>query len=1065
MNLLVRLLNKLSLLAPRNSSTRPQQVGAIILLAVAFGLCFYMARKVETKLVFIIDDVELGQVASLTVGDQSDICYKNVPHDYLKIIPNDNGYEWQVNEQYHDSLQYFKINNANPNRHVIRNDASQQITLRLPVSAEDTLSVSMTGADVWNTWKDFREQKDVAVRHFATYYMLASRQTSSDENGNRPATDSLRLFRQMQHRAVRSFFHREGDGIDLIILDEQTHLKENGQTIGYARSGIVTSTDAPSLKVQFFAINDYCYTPQGSTGAHFQIDGVCYVMKPTVKLTEWGASHVMLRMVGDADGTARRMQLHYPKPIACIASVDSLQKKAFHSSNTITLKQNNNAFPSTSDLYLPAFSTAINFDLCNLVFSQKSTKGSVQSQSKVNGDSTNASRSDTANAPHLMEEPGGVYLRDNNQQTFTLTEHGLDLIPRFGKLTLQSGRDLLHCRAGYINGSFIFSYLTLPLAVCLLLLLFIWLPFSPVKVSGKNATKLYNSDHIRRYPSYLSLLLVTCMVYCVCKSLIALKLSYTYPYFEKLTGITPVATSLVLLLFFSLTMLFNTPLRHQAARGLRRFFAWLFCLVLAVALGYVFFYVLDKDVGHGVISSYFPSEVYSLLPWRWLKAFGINDTHRSVVYALFFAEAVVLVLWLLADIFWKQAHALAGNLTNPYKSFAKQAREGISRLREASALHWLRQAWQKVKSQKWAEKLLRRNFVFEAFAGAMKILYPGHLILLFLLALMGSKFGNFGTAFITLFVIIGLTQALSSVSVRDESVSRHTVLCEMFFISLAYIAGAMVGDHGYMTNYVGFVMCFVCFFFLMERPKAYGGAIQREARRERRWVTALLCFLIVAVMAMPSICSHLFSTDDVNYDRLARRVMLYSSFDELQRNGYRYSESDAEFMVVMSHYMQAPSEETGLRSSDPLSNDGHFLHASVSSGQSPVVLNDLSVPVAFFGSYGIYVSTLLYFLLLFLLLWIVLPFSLSYTDARNAVLTKPMQWRLLAVFMWVGTSFYIYLSYIDRVPFTGRLNPGFGVDAVGEALESAILLAFMACVACRRKKIYVHSGGVLAAAQ
>ena len=62
------------------------------------------------------------------------------------------------------------------------------------------------------------------------------------------------------------------------------------------------------------------------------------------------------------------------------------------------------------------------------------------------------------------------------------------------------------------------------------------------------------------------------------------------------------------------------------------------------------------------------------------------------------------------------------------------------------------------------------------------------------------------------------------------------------------------------------------------------------------------------------------------------------------------------------------------------------------------------------------------------------------------------RWRVLAVLMWVGTSVYLYLSYIGMVPFTGRLNPGFGVDSVGEMLESAILLAFMTATALRNEQ-------------
>ena len=53
----------------------------------------------------------------------------------------------------------------------------------------------------------------------------------------------------------------------------------------------------------------------------------------------------------------------------------------------------------------------------------------------------------------------------------------------------------------------------------------------------------------------------------------------------------------------------------------------------------------------------------------------------------------------------------------------------------------------------------------------------------------------------------------------------------------------------------------------------------------------------------------------------------------------------------------------------------------------------------------------------------------------------------MAVYMWTGTTLYIYLSYLGHLPFTGRLIPGFGVDAVGEAIETALLLAFMASIA------------------
>lgn len=999
MEMLERILNKFSIYAYKSGSDYRSNVVAAVLLLIVVLTFVWMVSSIEHKLVFIIDDIELRQTASLTIGRNSDICFRNVPDNYLRITPEGRGFRWEVNSLYHDSLQYFKVNNVNPNKHVIRNDESQHITVTLSDQEKET-KLTMTGADVWRTWKDFKEQQDVLLRHFATYYLLAHE-----------GADSLMLFHQMQQRTVRSFFERRGKELSLIILDEHTQLSENGNTIGYVRNGVVKGEDEQGhrCKVQFFSVSDYCYMNSYPDRHHFQINGVNYAMKPTVKLTEWGAGHVM---VENNDG---RLTVRYPRPITFVGSVDSLRKKSAESSMMITLKQDNNAFPAKSDLYLPAFSNAINFDLCHIEF---------------------------------FHHDDSLVIRDNSYQSIAVenphtTFLPFALIPALKKMTLQSGNDTLHGRVGFINGSFIMSYLWLPLMVLCMLLILIWFrPVSELRLSNKACTPLYNPAHIKHFPSFLTMLLLVCMAYCICKSLIALKLSYTYPYFEKITGIIPLSTAMTMLLFFSISMLINSQLRHYARQKstVKATFSWLLCMLLTVSLAFVFFRIIDKDINQGVILSYFHSEVYQILPWRWLTEYGINDTHRSVVYALFFAEATVLLMWLTLDLFWEPVNRIYRKIADGYQRFASRM--------TVLTVDWMNTVMARIPSFSVKKKRNRhadghrsRGFLIDAFVIALRTLFPGHFILLLMLAFIGSKFGNFGTAFITLIVIFGLTRALTQVSISESMVPRHTVLCEMFIISMVYILAAMVGDQGYLTNYLGFVMCMVCFFFIMKRPVTYA----QNKQTEKSWVNKLLVVLLIIIVILPFICSHLFSAEKVNYGRMARRVMLYSNFDDLQRSGYRYSESDAEFMVIMSHYMQKGEMN------DPLSNDDHFLHASVSSGQSPVVLNDLSVPVAFFGSYGVARASIVYVLLLFILIWLVLQFSLSYADSRDPRLTSAMQWRLLAMFMWVGTSFYIYLSYIDRLPFTGRLNPGYGVDAVGEALETAILLAFMSAVTCRKR--------------
>jgi len=1003
MNIIIRLFNRLSILSYKSPSNSIAQAVALTVLCVVFLTCWWMASAVEKKLVFTIDEVELGHSAAVTIGNSSDVCFQNVPHDFLTITPERDGFRWEVNKLYHDSLQYFKINNENPNKHVIRNDASQQINIVLPVRKDKILKMSLTGEDVWQTWNDFKDQKDVLVKHFAAYYHVRKGDVSKE--------DSLLYLSQMQRHDVRSFFERDGESLSLIILDEHTHLHDNGSDIGYARSGLVhpTGEQVGRCKVQFFRVADYCYMERRAARGRFQINGVSYAMKPTVKLTEWGAGHVMIDFAQD------HTFLRFPRPITYVGSVDSLRKKSAYASQVITLKQDNNAFPAKSDLYLPAFSTAVNFDLCNIEFFHQDDSVVIR---------------DNHYREQVVENPRTSFLP-------------FSIVPTFEPMTLRSGQDTLNGRVGWIDGTFIFSYLWPSLLVFVILLLLIWIPaISPVRLSRKQLNNLREKEAVKHYPSYLSLLLLIALGYCVCKSLIALKLSYTYPYFEKITGIVPVSAAMTLLLFFSLTMILNSSLRQYAGKGTsKNAVCWIVCACMLTALVFLFFKVMDSMISAGVISSYFHSEVYNVLPWRWLVEYGINDTHRSVVYALFVSEAVVLTLWLLLNIF-------GASITTGCHTLKERYDKLVEKINGRLKNYWGKATYLDGLKKLLALPVMRENFLVKALFSAIKTLFPTHFLVMIVLIVIGNKFGNFGTAFITLLVILGFTQALTHTSIEEGTLPRHTIFCKMLLISAAYIVAAMMGDHGYMTNYLGFVMCLLCFFFMMRRPVSYGDSYQQAARTERRWVNKMLLTLVVIIVFLPTVCSHLFTTEEVNYDRLSRRVMLYSNFDSLERSGYRYSESDAEFMVIMSHYMQ------DRKSRDPLSNDDHFLHASVSSGQSPVVLNDLSLPVAFFGSYGVFRASVVYFLLLFVMIWMVMQYSFSFVDTKEPTLNRPMQWRLLAMFMWVGTSLYIYLSYIDWLPFTGRLNPGLGVDAVGEALETAILLAFMASVGCNMRNYY-----------
>lgn len=1025
---------------------------ALLGLIVVGWLIYGMIGRVEKKLAFIVDGMEVSERTSLTVGKNSDICFNSVPNDYLTVTAEGDSFRWTVNPEYRDSLQYFKINNDNPNKHTIIDSEDQRIFLNLVTSNGDSLKIDFSGADVWRTWKCFSKQKDVLARHFATFYHFAQGSVSPEE----AHADSLRWLNQMQQHAVRSFFESKFKDflskereIVMVILDKNTTIKylSSDSTITYKRQGYTTTNGgkANCCKVQFFNVSDHCYKESKPEEGYFHIDGVNYVMKASVKLTEWGAGHVMIK---NKNGS---FSISYPRPIPFVGTADSLLKKSSLSSGHITIKQNNKSFPSKSDLYLPTFSNAINFDLCNLEF---------------------------------IADSGLVKVRDNNFKTTVIRENSFtfrnlksSLVPTIAKIDLKSGNDTLKCRVGFIGKHFILSYLYLPLAVFLVLLCLVWNPWSPLRVEDAAGKGFYNPYQLSNYRMYLSILLSVCLCFCFCKSLIALKLSYTFPYFEKMTGIIPASTSLMMLLFFSICMLLNAKMakRNSIGNNINLFF----CLFLLLGLYYAFFYVMDSNISYGVLDSYFGEEKSTWRVWKWMDLVGINDTHRSVVFTLLLMEGVVLVAWFLwtseseyvgAVVAWIKKSPIyiwivgkvdweKNNRTYGAVLFAiltacaaimmarELSLESLSGLLHSKFLYGVAGA---------SLLILVVPFMRKAMWETLKALFPWHMLILYALAAMGVLGGNFATAFITLMVILGLTKALSDVAkVVDETkkegkvVKRSVVFLEMMFITVVYILFAMMGDNGYLTNYIGIFTCAICFYLIVKRPEENRNRNRKETdvlerRNETITISVVMLALVLFSIFLPEICNQLVNPEKVDYSRMTRRITLFADFSKLQENGYRYNESDAEFMIIMNHYMQHDDGH------DPLSNDMHFMHPSVSSGQSPVVLNDLSLPIAFLGTYGIKVTTFVYLLLLFLLSWLVMRYSFGYSD-NDPKMDRSMQWRLLALFMWVGTCFYIYLSYLGRLPFTGRLNPGYGVDAVGEALETALLLAFMGTVAYKKK--------------
>ena len=760
----------------------------------------------------------------------------------------------------------------------------------------------------------------------------------------------------IDRRSLRSFLYREKTTFaygpwQLVILDSSTTLSGDGQTVGYTTSGHADS----HCKIQFFRMAEYCFKESGD-GGFFTIDGVSYMAKPVLLTTAWGAGHVMLLAEGNTT------KVRFPKPLTYTEDCDTLMALAGHNSSLLTLQQSDGSMPLDRSLYLPAFSTNVRQEVA-----------------------------------HVSVFSDSIMVEDHRLATPFL------LLPSLQRMDVDGGVGKVILQVGVINMGFVLSYLWLPLVV--FLVVFFAYPrlvdVSKVNIIGK-------SEWADRLPWGFRMVVTIAFAYGVGRVMIALKLSWTYPYFEKLTGMTVPSVALMLTLLFCLSLLFNhdflTTPRHMAHKRKSQWHRWVAVVVAAalVMLCGVALRHADQHFSREVLRSYLPGEVFSANVLHWSELSGVNDLHRSVPYTL-------LLFNLLAI-----AALVVRNLWRP-------------RLKSRPM------AW----AQRQSERLTRRWPLMTVLSRYVNL--PSAILVLLLCAAVAAVSvlpGNFSTVFITLLVVFGLSWSLMQV---DFSQGRLWAFAKMLLLSLMFLGAAILmptADNGYFTNYLGIVLLTVTIAYKYQN----GSPNAREYKvneRERRWVVAAVAGVLALAVLAPNIISALTDADEVDYSRSTRRFHMFSQFEKYRDSGYRYAVSDTEFMTVMMHYMYNTS------GADPLSPEHHILHPSVSTGQSPVVLNDVSLQAAFLGTYGLG-AYLVYFGLLALLVAAVILYSVPRSTQRGSVpLDVRMVWRLLAMMMWVGTSVYLYCSYTGHFPFTGRLNLGLGVDSVGEALESTMLLAFM----------------------
>jgi len=929
-----------------------------IVLAIALSLVLTIVsicliNRTDERFFFSVDSFELKNKSEFSVGAGSDLSFMKIPHDFMTITyhPEDGDFSWSVDSR-RDSLCYYQINGKNPNSHAITEKSTIQAAFRLPNGTLETVDIS--GKEIIEKASSFEDTKYSLLRNMVALI-------KNDSIGSQAKND----------KTLASLIYKDEktDEISLIILDRHTTL--DGETT-YVFNGHVsdlTPNRRGMCKVQFYNVKELCVRYKEVDPKSFHIDDLSYIVRPVIITTGWGAGHFMLKPKEN-----NTISVNYPKGIIYSEKLDTLTSIANQQSGLITLKQYSNNPPIQDNIYLPRFSAAITSDVC-----------------------------------YLKIKDGLLQMETNSCDSFDIAS-SFNIVPTFKRSKFTSGNETINCRYGIIDGKYILSYFCLPICMFIFILLtHLWLINR--KEKGRTDSK---TNQAKAYKTYFIAITGIALVYCIGKIMISFKLSYTYPYFEKLSGIIVVSSSLVLLFFYLVSLLINYDfIRIPALRqesSLKKHFRLFSPVVIGIfglAITLVFLKKMDAGINAEVANSYFSQEWFSFRFWNWNVQAGINDTHRSVCYTMILASIIVIGLLFIQALM----------------SYSRKWRD-FSLFDKIDSLKFLN------GGQKDNE---RKSFVVSICLYALNYL----LIPCIIIAIIGLILkGNYATALITTVVIWSLTRALAGAD-KETALLQ---LSEMLLAIIAIMGVALLPDHGYLTNSFGFFTTLILFYFLIQKSKLPAATLEEERERqmkENRTTPKILLGLIGFAFVLPFIYNYFFSAENLDYSRSTRRFLMTTQFDEYQESGYRYADSDTEFMKIMFYYMNHSDGE------DPLASKQHHLHPSISSGQSPVILNDVSLPSSYLSSYGPG-AYFIYFALLFMIFYLVLTYSLSgAAGGQTVVFDRYTQWRLLAMLMWIGTSLYLFISYLGIFPFTGRLNPGFGIDAVGEALESSILLAFM----------------------
>ena len=965
------------------------------ILATISIVWFGYIHATNDLLYFSITQFALPNCNDFTVGENSDVCFKGIPEKNMTVSYDKGAYSYKINNT--GRCLYYKINNENINLHEIRKESIITIS-KTPV----------TGDNIFRKLKNFDNE----------YYMLKDVYPEICNSINNSEIE------------FNSFIQKKGDIYKLVILDKYT--KINGDGYCYSK----TLDPGTDLKIQFFKMNNWSVKKQEKSfwdyfNKNYLSDANrTYFAKPVQVFTDWGAGHILIK----------RNDLHFsitfPKAITTTIPVAGITKATGDSSKTgVYLKQMlKSYYPLPTDFYIPAFSNALSEYVCELSGVKKNNLIFQESEKK-----------DT-----ILLSAAGSFIPKINAENQQLVAGGITYKSRV------------------LNKAFYWSKHWLLAVVWFVFGVILFLSF-PESGGGSHAEKVQDMRW------YILGMFTLFWFFLNQKLLIAEKLTFTYPYFENIYPVAYLTTLFSLFVMFLLIILINRSLLSSPSfkyitikKGLflktkkdvqlKISYNWIWKSIISVIIIFICreaYNGIAESFVSPIWNSYLKEEISFLHPF----SNAIKDNHFSVFELV---GVVLLFVWIV----WMFEKTIVG----------------------------IEKQFSLIANMKKISQILKEKFI-KICKNVLKDNYSTALVifrLIFRLIFIGLCINvlkeNYSTAFAIFILLIVLSRIMKILTDKipapnDQYKWKNFLLWEIncqttpkyediehksfYGIStniewyktnllthklwlwiigtLAFVCSFVligISDFGFVINVIGIAATWIFLIFCCSKVDASAGK-NNILILKWNFGLGLMVGILVIYFVVVGIFNFYSNTEKIDYSRESRRIQNYISPSEVKNAGYLYSENDMQWMEVMRHYAEKVGDGRG-DNYDIYSEENNF-HQLVSTGQSPVILNDVGIPVVYLGSmrgWG-------WFGLLFGLLalgFFVYLFSIGDTwrqDSEKFTINRQLIGQLLAANLWIGVTLYLLASYYCMVLFTGRLIPGFGVDAVGEALEIIVLFAFM----------------------